>query len=318
MIIIISIMISGVLSVSTNLANNAKVRITNERIKEIYKALGRYLVVNGKLPCPASIIAIKSGDANYGLPLGAEGSCTTAGDCSASGVCNPAVGATNLVYGMVPIQALNLSNDFAEDGFEDKIAYIVDKRFTKDTVVPDVGTDSFGTSPFTSTITINEIPTTGVTQTNTDDAIFALVSYGGNKSGSFGINSSTQFTRSSDATETENDLDSLSSPNFNNILNISADSSDVFDDIVFYKTRNAIVSDFNAFVAIPCSGSGNGLSLNYGGVNTYYWPQAHYDQVVAADTQCPADYLIRTNYPTRRCGAFGTWETGIIAPCANI
>lgn len=318
MIIIISILISGILSVSTNSANNAKIRITNERIKEIYQALGRYLLVNGKLPCPASIIAIKSSDANYGLPLGAEGSCTTAGNCSASGVCSPAVGATNLVYGMVPIQVLDLSNDFAEDGFEDKIAYIVDKRFTKDTVVPDGGTDSFGTSPFTATITINEIPTIGVTQTDTDDAIFALVSYGGNKSGSFGINSSTQFTRSSDATETENDLDSLTSPNFNKILNLSADSSDVFDDIVFYKSRNALVADFKAFLAIPCSGSGNGLSLNYGGAATYTWPQAHYNQVVAADTQCPPDYLIRTNYPIRRCGAFGIWESGIIAPCANI
>lgn len=318
MIIIISILISGVLSASTNSANSNKVKVTNERIREIYKALGRYLMVNGKLPCPASIIAIKSSDANYGLPAGAEGSCTTAGNCSASGVCNPAAGATNLVYGMVPVQALNLSNDFAEDGFEDKIAYIVDKRFTKDTVVPDAGTDSFGTAPSTSTITINEIPITGVTQTNTDDAIFALVSYGSNKSGAFGVNSNTQFTRSSDATETENDLDSLTSPNFNKILNLSADSSDTFDDIVFYKSRNAIVSDFNAFLAIPCSGSGNSLNLNYGGVASYSWSQASYNQIKASDTQCPPDYLIRANYPTRRCGAFGVWETSVIAPCANI
>ena len=252
------------------------------------------------------------------MAAGAEGSCTVAGNCSASGVCNPAAGATNLVYGMVPIRDLNLSDDFAEDGFEDKIAYIVDKRFTKDTVVPDAGVDSFGTSPSTSIITINEIPTTGVTQTNTSDAIFALVSYGGNKSGAFGVNSSTQFTRSSDSTETDNDLDSLTAPNFDQDLNFSADSSDTFDDIVFYKTRNAIVSDFDAFLAIPCSGSGNSLSLNYGGFASYSWSQAHYNQIVASDTQCPPDYLIRTNYLTRRCGAFGVWETGIIAPCANI
>ncbi len=303
-IIIISILITGSLSASVSALNNARIKVTKDRMAEIYKALGNYLLINGTLPCPASIIAVKASDATYGTSAGVAGACASSGDCSATGVCNPASGATNLVYGMVPVKTLGLSNDMAEDGFENKIAYIVDKNFTG---------SNFGTTAIaTGTMTVNEIPGSA-TQTNTDDAIFALVSHGSNKSGAFANNSATQNTRSIDSSEMSNDLDDLTSPNFDNILIADAKNSDFFDDIVFFKTRNSLVLDFNAFSTIYCQAGT--LSLNYGGAASYTFPQGSYDQIVTSTTICPAGYRTTTQYPTRRCGAFGVWQSFAINPC---
>ncbi len=295
-VLIIAILITGSLSSSITAINNAKLKSTRERMDEIYKALGNYLLVNGKLPCPASILELKSSSATYGTSVG------TAGTCSGTGVYSSATsGATNLIYGMVPVKTLGLSNDLAEDGFEDKIAYIVDKNFTG---------ASFGTATSIATMTINE--TSGsVTNTITNDAIFALVSYGINRSGSFPINSATQIARSSSSTEMTNDLDSTSSPPaFDKILFSEAAN---FDDVVFYKTRNNLLLDFGALSLVPCQ---TGLlSLSYGSAADYYFAPGSYDQLVVSTTQCPVGYRSTTNYPTRRCGAFGAWDSVAVNPC---
>jgi prepilin-type N-terminal cleavage/methylation domain-containing protein len=296
-VLIIAILITGSLSSSITAINNTKIKSTRDRMDEIYKALGNYLLVNGKLPCPASILELKP-SSTYGTSIG------TAGTCSGTGVYSSTTsGATNLVYGMVPVKTLGLSNDLAEDGFEDKIAYIVDKNFTG---------ANFGTAASTATMTINEIPGS-VTKTITDDAIFALVSYGINKSGAFPINSATQIARSSDASETTNDLDSTTSPLFDKILISDAKNSDVFDDVVFYKTRNNLLLDFGALSLVPCQAGV--LSLNYGGAANYSFAQGSYNQLVVSTTQCPTGYRSTTNYPTRRCGAFGVWDSVAINPC---
>jgi prepilin-type N-terminal cleavage/methylation domain-containing protein len=292
-VLIIAILITGSLSSSITAINNAKVKSTRERMDEIYKALGNYLLVNGKLPCPASILELKPSSTTYGTSVG------TAGTCSGTGIST----STNLVYGMVPVKTLGLSKDLAEDGFEDKIAYIVDRNFTD---------ASFGTATSTATMTIKEI-TGSVTKAITDDAIFALVSYGINKSGAFPINSAAQLARSSDDYERTNDLDSTSSPLFDKILISDAKSSEIFDDVVFYKTRNNLLLDFGALSLIPCQSEG--LSLNYGVAANYSFDQGSYNQLVVSTTQCPVGYRSTTNYPTRRCGAFGVWDSVAVNPC---
>ncbi len=292
-VLIIAILITGSLSSSITAINNAKLKSTRDRMDEIYKALGNYLLVNGKLPCPASLLELKSSSATYGTSVG------TAGTCSGAGVYVSSV-ATNLVYGMVPVKTLGLSNDLAEDGFEDKIAYIVDKNFTG---------ASFGTATSTATMTIKEV-SGSFTNTITTDAIFALVSYGINRSGSFPINSATQIARSSSSTEMTNDLDSISSPTFDKILFREAAN---FDDVVFYKTRNNLLLDFGALSLVPCQAEV--LSLNYGSAADYNFAQGSYDQLVVSTTQCPVGYRSTTNYPTRRCGAFGAWDSVAVNPC---
>ena len=299
-IVIASILISGALGVSVSSINNAKIQVTNDRLQEIYRAIGNFLLVNKRLPCPASLKKVKVNDADYGIEVGGGTSCV--GDGVYSSTSN-----SNLVYGMVPFRSLQLSNDIAEDGFESKITYIVDKNFTKidDATLDLVNRDTFGTAQYTNTITIQEKPSATL-QTVTNDAIIVLISHGSNKSGAFNSNSSTQNTRSSDIDEQNNDAttfnDAANNAVFDNTIIMSSGNSDVFDDIILYKTRNEIIEDFNAMYLIPCEDAG----ASFANVN------ASYEQIVYATLSCPnPNEGIRL---TKKCQAYGTW-TNIIASC---
>ena len=132
-LVIIAILISASMPVATSVINNYKNRITKERIQAIYQALGNFTVSYQRLPCPASITLTKS-DANYGMEI----------DCGTlpyySGQSNPIPApnsgvwqntwSPNLIYGMIPVAALGLSKDMAEDGFGNKLAYSVIRGFT--------------------------------------------------------------------------------------------------------------------------------------------------------------------------------------------
>ena len=310
-IIIISILITGSLSASVSAINNAKNKVTRDRMEQIYNALGNYLLINGHLPCPASLKEVKSTSSNYGVSVGDEGTCESSGSYNSTGVYNSSV-ATNLVYGMVPIRALGLENNMAEDGFESKFSYIIDMNFTGD----DFGTTAVSTN--TMTITEN---TGGVTHTNSNDAIFAIISHGSNRSGAFPINSATQNTRSTDLSEQLNDVDNLAAPAFTKTLMSKAKNSEVFDDIVFYKTRNQLVADFNAFSKIFCLATDGALVVSYPSsipnTLTHDFANAAYDQLVISSDACPSEYSSTTEYPTRRCGALGVWQGFITNPCTE-
>ena len=307
-IVVISILLSGALSIVTTTSNKVKVKTTNNNIDEIYKALKVYLLANKALPCPASITAVKSTNTNYGKILG------TQGNCSESGVYNSTTN-SNIVYGMVPVKDLGLSSDVAEDGFGSKFAYVVDKRLTLS------GSTGFGANSNNSgLIKVEEITSTGIVQNNTMEAIFLIISYGANKSGAFNANSSSQNSASTDAYEIVNGIvptDATTATIGDNSapyrIYSQVERSDVFDDVILYKTRNMLVIEANAFDLIKCQ-SGKTESL-YG--NTITWPEGKYGQVVAALTECPAGYRATVKYPTKRCNAFGQWQDGVVDPCTR-
>jgi prepilin-type N-terminal cleavage/methylation domain-containing protein len=116
-ILIISLLMAGVFSFATGSINNAKSALTKQRMDEIYKSMGTYLMVNKRLPCPASILTSKVNDANYGQEVAVGAGCEGAGVYKSS---------TNadLFFGGVPIRALNLSSEYAEDGYGNKFNYI--------------------------------------------------------------------------------------------------------------------------------------------------------------------------------------------------
>lgn len=295
-IVIVSIMITGVLSVSVSSINNAKIKTTNDRMKEVYKAMGNFLLANKRLPCPAAITKVKSVDSDYGAEVGGGTECSGAGVYQSTTV-------STLVYGMVPIRALGLANDMAEDGFESKITYIVDKDMTNTfEASPTLGNATFSTGTSTSILTINDKPG-GVTQAVTADAIMALISHGANKSGAFNANSSTQNTRSSNADEMENDattFDNAPTPKtavFNATIISSSADSDVFDDIVFFKLRNDFVQDFNAMFLIPCEGDDNTGNFTANTSDVYYY------QVVTSGDGCTPPAV-----RSRKCEAYGSWS----------
>jgi len=304
-IIIISILLSGALSIATSTTNSAKIKTTNNNIDEIYKALKVYLLANNRLPCPAPITAIKASSTTYGE------SAVNYGTCSASGIYTSAT-STNVVYGMVPVKDLGLSIDMAEDGYGSKLAYIVDKRFTN--------SSTFGLSASNSGLmTVKEITSAGSDQENTREAIFLIISHGANKSGAFGVNSATQNTASDDGKEQLNYAvptgDETAS--IGNTFYYRAGNSDVFDDVVFYKTRNMMVTESNAFNIISCPAlAGTSSGISYGG--TYMtWGEGKYGQIVTANSLCPTGYRATVKYPTKRCNTFGQWQDGVVDPCTE-
>jgi prepilin-type N-terminal cleavage/methylation domain-containing protein len=298
-IIIISILITGALSVSVSGVNNAKIKTTNDRMKEVYRAMGNFLVANKRLPCPASILKVKTADADYGTEVGGGSGCVGAGVYQSDTV-------GTLFYGMVPTKTLGISSDMAEDGFESKFAYIIDSDFTNNLdATPSFTSPTFGTAPYTSIITINEKPA-GTVRVATADAIMAIVSYGSNKFGAFNANSSTQNERSGDADELNNDATSFtSSPyraTFNATLVTSSGNSDTFDDIVLFKRRNDFVEDFNAMFLIPCQDAGS----SFGNVNAYY------GNIVYATSSCGTPN--EDKRLTKKCEAYGSWAN-VVAAC---
>jgi hypothetical protein len=234
-IIVISILIVGFLNVSSGKSSNNKVKITKDRIDVIYKSLGEFVLKNKRLPCPASIKAIKTSDVNYGIEGTAAGTCT-----AGTGVyLSTATNATKMVYGMVPTQTLGLSSDYGEDNFGNKIAYIVDKDYTSSTTFASANTGIIGQKYVNGALT-----------TDVSNAIYALVSYGANQSGAFSAKTNNQNATSSDVDEGYNYPTSFNdiakTANFSQILVKNTERSTVFDDIIHYRNRDDFLKDNNA------------------------------------------------------------------------
>lgn len=319
-IVIISIMVSGLLSLATNSANNDKAKKTQDNIEKIYQAMGVYLLEKRSLslgdsyalPCPAAITSKKSSDASYGLAAGTTGVCA-----DGSGVYN----FNNLVYGMVPVRDLNLPSDIAEDGYGNKFGYLIQKEFTG---------DNFGVTS-SNGVGIDVIRKNTSMLNPAKLAMFAIISYGPNKSGAFNANSNSQNPLSTDAAEKDNHPtvnQTLDTAVFYNdgltyttkvVLRASAsDATTVFDDVIFFKTRDEMVKDFNALYTINCPAVSADTTINYDGSTPTDWPIGHYNEVVLSTTDCPTGWQATVAQPGRRCDAYGSWETPSTPAAADI
>ncbi len=328
-ILIISILITGGLSVSITALNNAKIKVSRDRMAEIYKALGNYLLINNFLPCPASVLDVKSSSSLYGVAVDNSNSNCSASSIGTNGVYSSiSSGALNLVYGMIPVSTLGLPSDMAEDGFGNKFAYVLDKRFAIKS-----GDSGSGYAYKTyGSITVKEnqgnvdqtiLNGAGTSETNSG-AVFAIISYGSNQFGAFPANSATRNVRSTDSYEMDNDLGSNSPSDaaFDTTFFSDIKNSDSFDDIVFYKNRNSILLDFNALFLIPCTNSTLDNLDNHADVTNCTsgictWPTAYYNQIVISNEACSSSYRTTVGNPTKRCNAFGIWQAGAINGCTN-
>ncbi len=285
-ILIISVLMTGSITITIGSLNKAKKNSTQTKINEIYKSIGKFLLENKRLPCPADLQLTKNSNL-YAVETG-NGS-----GCSGSGVYQSPT-STNIFYGMVPTKTLGLPIDMAEDDFNNKISYIIDERFTKSFQdVPDFTKFGFGTTdPINSTITIREKPSM-ISRDITQDAILVIISHGFNKFGAFNSNSSTQNPISTDPTETD-EADNSYKASFDNNFIYYSQNSKTFDDIVLFKTRNQIVQDFNVFYLIACKDAG----VKFENRNAYY------GQTIYSTTSCGLTYdKILEKY----CDKFGNW-----------
>lgn len=301
-IVIVSILITGAISVSVNKVKKIKIDDTKQRMEVIYKALKTYVQANNALPCPASITAVKTATNKYGLVAGTAGTCSDDPD---GGVYNGTD--TNLAYGMVPVQSLGLSEKFAEDAFGTKFSYVVEKGLTS----------ALSYSNTTMIHIVDSYDNTGSTRAISTQAAFAIISHGPNKLGAYNANSSTSISRSSATNEKDNDLDESS--DYDAVFVASATWDENYDDIVFFKDIRNLLVDANALKAITCpagsaTNGGQQDPISYGS-QVMDWPVAEYGQIATSTTNCPTNYTAGPVRPTKKCGAFGNWEHGTVSPC---
>lgn len=288
---IISVLIAGGISVSGGVTDSAKINITKQKMDIIYKAMGSFLTTNERLPCPALLTTLKTDTSNYGNEVGAPGNCTVSGaGVQISG---------NLIYGMIPVATLGLSAEMGEDAFGSKFVYMIDRRFTINSAAAPSASGFAGVT----TVIFSVDETFGsVTSRVTSEAIFILMSHGPNKNGAFPANSATQNSIGSDACEVSNSI-SPASPFFNNTVCSYDGNSDIFDDILFFKSRAEMITDFGLVNLVACTTSaGTGFLPTTG----------YYDQMSYRSTPCPSpnDYMT----PTSKCGRDGNWIQLVICP----
>ena len=278
-ILMISFLMTGSLAITISSLNKAKKISTQNKINEIYNAVGKFLLENKRLPCPASLTLTKD-NSLYGIESGSGSGCSGDGIYSLD----------NVFYGMVPVKTLNLALNMGEDDFGSKISYIIDQRFTTSfqNVITNKTTGFGTTASYNSVLTVNERPSE-ISRAITQDAILVILSHGLNKSGAFNANSSSQNPRSSDVDELSNDYNA----SFDNVFIYNSQNSQIFDDIVLFKTRNQIIQDFDAFYLIAC--------LDSGFANQQH---AYYDQNIYGNDCTGFTYK---KIPEKYCDKFGNW-----------
>ena len=274
---------TGALTITIGSLNKAKKNSTQNKINQIYSAVGKFLLENKRLPCPANLQLTKNSN-SYAVETG------NGNGCGGTGVYQSSSSA-NIFYGMVPTKTLGLPLSMAEDDFGSKISYVIDERFAKNFQdVANFANYGFGTTdPYNSTINVKERPSQ-ISRTITSDAILIIASHGLNKFGAFNTNSTSQNDRSSDQDEMENDYNS----SFDNNFIYSSQNSEIFDDVIFFKTRNQIVQDFNAFYLVACKDAGSQFENK----------SAYYGQNIYSTASCGLTYQkILEKY----CDKFGNW-----------
>ncbi len=325
-ITIVAILITGALAISVNDLNERRTEVTKERIQTIYKAMGNYLAANGRLPCPASPQVARS-TSTYGT----EVDCSNSSPASSIGIWR-SVWNANIWYGMVPIQTLGLSSDFGEDGFGAKFSYFIVKGFTSTDSSTGFATNHANTydgNGTTNRIRIHEKFSSTIREI-TNQAMFAIISHGPNKFGSFIPNATVQNPASSDTSEIWNSVNgsldnTAGTANLYNYdgalgtypLMLTNTTSAIFDDILFYKTREEMLIDFKLYNLIPCPAQ-TFTNLGYNnssGTTSFAWGAGTYDEISSSTNACESGRLKGVKYPTRRCGPFGVWNSYTIEDC---
>lgn len=100
-----------------------QVQQTQGKLEAVQKALLDFRCTYGRLPCPGDLTVDGVGFGNYGKDAATPGACT-----GGSPTANFTSG--EIVAGIVPTKALKLRDEYALDGWGNRIMYAVDRRLT--------------------------------------------------------------------------------------------------------------------------------------------------------------------------------------------
>lgn len=276
-IAIIAVIAGSAISMAITSDDAAKLQQTEAKLDAIEDALGAYLAINKRLPCPAEPVWSAT-PANFavenasGDPLDCEG--TGGFDIAGAGT---AGGVADIRYGTLPAFTLQLPGEYYIDGWGRPFTYVVDTRFTNSTTTNTTPCDGSGAASdaenacflyaTSGAITINDVTATS----RTANAVVFVFSHGPNGHGAYLANG-TQFnsgagvnryyandgrTRSSGgSSEDEWENVHLTTTGTASALNATfvqrdflkseTTSGEVFDDLARYLTRSQLVKKTGA------------------------------------------------------------------------
>lgn len=158
-------MITSYVGIAQNRESENKIKITNDHLDEIEKAISVFYRQNGFIPCPAGRTAAIN-TATFG----------TSENCAAAVVDTFEIGAVRI--GVVPTRTLSISDKYMYDGWNNRIKY---------TVIRDLARTSTMYNNYATTlprvITIQDAAGTAINPLNTNHTAYVLVSHGKDGSG---------------------------------------------------------------------------------------------------------------------------------------
>lgn len=227
-LIIIAVIAGSALTIGVNRNEAAKQRETFAKMERIEEALKAFLILNGRLPCPA--------DPNLGMSnpnLGQE--LRDAGPPSECAASLQPSGSAVITVGTVPFATLGLPEEFMLDGWARRFTYVVDDNFAmnRNTFSAIAG----GIIQVDDLAGNERTPACGADPCK---AIMILMSHGLDGSGAW-LRSGTRLPDAMDATESENAHDP-SAFDFDEVF-IQGSRTAAFDDILNYKLKDQLVRE---------------------------------------------------------------------------
>ena len=328
----IAMLIIGILLTSgsvlfSKLSQNQNIKqaqlVTLERTDKIYKAILNYLSENHRLPCPAKLNSSYN-DADYGNESRVEGDCN---DDAEQSTTNPdannlgATGNMKILYGMIPINVLDLDKKDAEDGYGNKFSYIMVKEFG--TKTPDntaeIGFEYLaGSSRLGDPVTIDYINVKSRAATLSNKSIMLIISHGENGLGAYIPDSGIQKP----TVGVINDENSnIYKADYNRIFFADSDESKTannetlfFDDYVIFKNKDQLLRDAE-MEFIKCGIQQGFINQNYNTacLNSDFTPARHasYGETITIDDVISPESCGCVSSKAslqRMCGKYGKWS----------
>ncbi|MFT4717997.1 MAG: prepilin-type N-terminal cleavage/methylation domain-containing protein, partial [Rickettsiales bacterium] len=318
--------------------------ITLERTDKIYKAILNYLSENHKLPCPAKLNSSYD-DADYGNEsIGND----VAGECDETSFTGnndslPAnyesdaqnLGATSnmkILYGMIPIDVLDLDKQDAQDGYGNKFSYIMVKEFGVKTPshTAITGFEYFaGSNRLRDAAVTPEIidyiniksKQSGATTTLSNKSIMLIISHGENGLGAYIPDSGIQ--KPTVGAPNDEDRNMYANTNYDRVFFVDSDETKTandemlfFDDYVIFKTKDQLLRDAE-MEFVKCGGQQGFINEDYNNPcftgdfipnrNSSYGETTDITNIVSTtidDCGCIADGASLQ----RVCGKYGKWS----------
>ena len=223
---VIALIAGSALAIGATRIQAAKTEDTDKKMQAIIEVLDAFVQNYGYLPCPADPQASPSA-ANFGL-----GEVDEDGNCTASNL----LGSGNIRIGVVPSTTLRLAPSIMMDGWNRRITYAVDQRFTFTVADPAAGYKANNPDIIAGDF-IRILSTSSPATLITDKAVVALVSHGANGHGAWpGKGAAAPLNNdSTDADERENS--NLNADGGINLSFVQKFPTETFDDIVYYRMK---------------------------------------------------------------------------------